>query len=78
MAIYEAGLDIQSAHIGSYGERIFDAFYVQTFSGKKFTDAAGIAGLESTLLDILSREEPDTPSTRHPQPPKPQTLNPKP
>lgn len=30
----DSGLSIHSAHVGSYGERMFDAFYVQTSDGK--------------------------------------------
>ena len=57
-------LSIHSAHVGSYGERVFDAFYVQ--SG---TSAAGHLTkarkevVKERLMAVLSAEEPDGPQT---------------
>lgn len=59
----DSGLSIHSAHVGSYGERMFDAFYVQTATGKKLTSAAKQETLKSRLLDALGRHEPDGPET---------------
>jgi len=56
-------LSIHSAHVGSYGERVFDAFYVQTGDGKKLTDETAKQTLKAQLLAILSSEEPDAPET---------------
>ncbi len=56
-------LSIHSAHVGSYGERVFDAFYVKTQSGGKLTDPAARDALKADLLAILSNEEPDAPTT---------------
>ncbi len=56
----QAGISIVSAHVGSYGERVFDAFYVilpDDFS------AAMKTSLRKQLLAVLGREEPDAPST---------------
>ncbi|MEL6662835.1 MAG: [protein-PII] uridylyltransferase [Pseudomonadota bacterium] len=59
----DAGLSIRSAHVGSYGERVFDAFYVQVpGQGKVLTDAQKSA-LRRDLLAVLGRDEPDNPST---------------
>ncbi len=56
----EAGVSIVSAHVGSYGERVFDAFYVTLPDG--FTDAMKLS-LKAQLLAALGRQEPDAPST---------------
>lgn len=59
----ESNLSIHSAHVGSYGERMFDAFYVQTPAGEKLTDADQIETLKDRLLDALGQHEPDAPET---------------
>ncbi len=56
----DAGVSIVSAHVGSYGERVFDAFYVKLPEG--FDDAMK-SSLRDQLLAALGREEPDGPST---------------
>lgn len=56
----DAGVSIISAHVGSYGERVFDAFYVELPEG---FDAAMKSSLRDQLLAALGREEPDGPST---------------
>lgn len=59
----EQGLSIRSAHVGSYGERVFDAFYVQTENGQKLTDAKAKSTLHDHLLAVLQRDELDGPKT---------------
>ncbi len=56
-------LSIHSAHVGSYGERVFDAFYVQTEKGQKLTDDKAKATLHDHLLAVLTREDLDGPRT---------------
>ena len=56
----EAGVSIVSAHVGSYGERVFDAFYVKLPDG--FSDDMKTS-LREHLLTALGREEPDAPRT---------------
>ncbi|MEL6860586.1 MAG: [protein-PII] uridylyltransferase, partial [Pseudomonadota bacterium] len=56
----EAGISIVSAHVGSYGERVFDAFYVKLPDA--FDDDMK-STLRDQLLAALGREEPDGPST---------------
>ena len=56
----KAGISIVSAHVGSYGERVFDAFYVELPDG---FDEAMKSSLRDQLLAALGREEPDGPST---------------
>lgn len=59
----EQNLSIHSAHVGSYGERVFDAFYVQTQDGQKITDDAAKETLKRLILAVLERQEPDAPKT---------------
>jgi [protein-PII] uridylyltransferase len=57
-------LSIRSAHVGSYGERVFDAFYVQseTSAAGRLSKARKEA-VRERLMTVLSREEPDGPQT---------------
>ena len=59
----DANLSIRSAHVGSYGERVFDAFYVQTQSGEKLADETVKSTLRRRLLALLGSDEPDEPRT---------------
>ncbi|MEM7006274.1 MAG: ACT domain-containing protein, partial [Pseudomonadota bacterium] len=59
----EEGLSIRSAHVGSYGERVFDAFYIQRKDGGKLTDDAAKQSLKARLLEVLLRQEPAHPKT---------------
>ena len=56
-------LSIHSAHVGSYGERVFDAFYVQNAQGQKLGTKARKDSLKERLLAVLGREELDAPHT---------------
>ncbi len=56
-------ISVHSAHVGSYGERVFDAFYVTTMEGEKLSDYEQKTTLRSKLLAVLDREEPDAPKT---------------
>ncbi|MGH1421691.1 MAG: [protein-PII] uridylyltransferase [Hyphomonas sp.] len=56
-------ISVHSAHVGSYGERVFDAFYVTTMEGEKLTDYEQKTTLRNKLLAVLDREEPDAPKT---------------
>ena len=60
LTLADAGISIVSAHVGSYGERVFDAFYVQLPDG--FDDSA-TAALRTKLLHVLASEEPEGPRT---------------
>ncbi len=68
--LYEVGavlaelkLSIRSAHVGSYGERVFDAFYVQTQRGAKLRTKAQKEAVREQLLAVLANEEPGAPET---------------
>ncbi len=56
-------LSIHSAHVGSYGERVFDAFYVRPDGGAATLSKARKEALRERLLAVLSREEPEGPHT---------------
>ncbi|MEL6828800.1 MAG: [protein-PII] uridylyltransferase [Pseudomonadota bacterium] len=56
----EADLSIVSAHVGSYGERVFDAFYVEPTGVFSQNDRET---LRAKILEVLRREEPEGPST---------------
>ncbi|MEO0449045.1 MAG: [protein-PII] uridylyltransferase [Pseudomonadota bacterium] len=56
----DANISIVSAHVGSYGERVFDAFYVILPEG---FDEDMKSSLRDQLLAALGLEEPDGPST---------------
>ncbi|MCB2096327.1 MAG: [protein-PII] uridylyltransferase [Parvularculaceae bacterium] len=49
----ELGVQIRSAHIATYGERVVDAFYLQTEDGAKITDKRMLAAIEKRLLGGL-------------------------
>jgi len=63
VSLAEEELSINSAHIGSYGERVFNAFYVRDKTGIKVDLDARKASLHNRLLAALGRNEPDAPET---------------
>ncbi|RFC62477.1 [protein-PII] uridylyltransferase [Fulvimarina endophytica] len=56
-AISDLSLDIRSAHISTYGEKIIDAFYVTDLIGSKVTSEARIARIERRLKSVLESAE---------------------
>lgn len=56
----DENISIHSAHVGSYGERVFDAFYVQL---PDYYDEARKSSLKEHLLAVLKRDEPEAPRT---------------
>ncbi|MEM7766192.1 MAG: [protein-PII] uridylyltransferase [Pseudomonadota bacterium] len=59
----DEALTIHSAHVGSYGERVFDTFYVARRDGQKLAAGPQQDGLRSQLLAILGRDDPGAPTT---------------
>jgi [protein-PII] uridylyltransferase len=51
--IHNAGHELHSAHIATYGERAVDVFYLTGADGKKLSEAAGQA-LRAQLLSVAS------------------------
>ena len=47
------GLQIASAHISTYGERVVDVFYVKDVFGLRVEHAGKIALIKRTLLDAI-------------------------
>jgi [protein-PII] uridylyltransferase len=60
----DAGLLITSAHIGGYGERAVDAFYVVDEAGDKITDARKGNSLKAALLADLNAGEAESARAR--------------
>ena len=52
-AITHAGLQIASAHVSTYGERVVDVFYVKDIFGLKMEQPAKIDSVRATLLAVL-------------------------
>jgi [protein-PII] uridylyltransferase len=55
-----AGLSIRSAHVGAYGERVHDVFYVEMLSGGRMP-AEMDEQLVSRLEAVLSSQAPTAP-----------------
>ena len=62
-ALTEFDLSIRSAHIASYGERMFDAFYVQTDTGGGTIEASRKDALRRRLLEAIDKFAPQPPRT---------------
>jgi len=60
-AIAGAGCSILSAHVGAYGERVSDVFYVQTAEGGKLLEPRLRAALCAQLEALLREGEPEAP-----------------
>lgn len=52
-ALSDLFLDIQSAHITTFGEKVIDTFYVSDLTGQKVDGAPRIAGIRDRLTDVL-------------------------
>ncbi|MEZ5926197.1 MAG: [protein-PII] uridylyltransferase [Hyphomicrobiaceae bacterium] len=59
-AITDLELDINSAHIATYGERAVDVFYVTDLDGRKITDQAWARDIEARLVAVLSEPAVDS------------------
>jgi len=56
-ALYHLNLNIGSAHITTYGERVIDVFYVTDLTGAKIVSAARRAEIERRLLAVLAKQK---------------------
>ncbi|MDY8109688.1 [protein-PII] uridylyltransferase [Fulvimarina sp. 2208YS6-2-32] len=63
-AISDLNLDIRSAHVSTYGEKIIDAFYVTDLLGMKVTSDTRIARIEKRLLNVLESAEGEVSSVK--------------
>jgi len=57
-ALTQSRLQISSAHISTYGERVVDVFYVRDSFGLKIRDESRIKSLRRALLDAAAGEGP--------------------
>ena len=60
-AISKLSLNIQSAHIATFGERAVDVFYVTDLCGDKIANSGRAATIRRTLLGVLGFVEEETP-----------------
>ncbi|KKN78078.1 hypothetical protein LCGC14_0354210 [marine sediment metagenome] len=56
-AISDLNLDIRSAHISTYGEKVVDVFYVTDLIGTKITSETRIERIEARLTRVLESSE---------------------
>ena len=56
-ALYHLNLNIGSAHITTYGERVIDVFYVTDLTGAKIVSTARHAQIERQLLAVLAEQK---------------------
>jgi [protein-PII] uridylyltransferase len=56
----DAGLSIRSAHVGTYGERVYDVFYVQTLDGQQMPESLD-EGLSERLVAAMRISSPNAP-----------------
>ncbi len=61
-ALTQAGLQVASAHISTYGERVVDVFYVKDIFGLKMEQKNKIEAVRQALLDVLETADPETSS----------------
>jgi [protein-PII] uridylyltransferase len=57
-ALAKLNLNIASAHIATFGEKVVDVFYVTDLTGSKVTHAGRQAAIRRTILDVLDRRDP--------------------
>ena len=62
-ALAQEDISISSAHASSFGERMFNAFYVKNMDGQKIDLDAQKETLRDRLLAALRRDEPSAPET---------------
>jgi [protein-PII] uridylyltransferase len=54
-AISNLSLDITSAHVTTFGEKVVDAFYVTDLTNKKIVAPWRQQAIKQRLIDVLSR-----------------------
>jgi [protein-PII] uridylyltransferase len=59
-------LNIASAHVATFGERVVDVFYVTDLFGAKITSATRQAAIRPALISLFLSDEPGR--TKSPQP----------
>ena len=60
-AISDLSLDIASAHITTFGEKVIDTFYVTDLTGAKIENPTRLATIRKRLIETLGGETADHP-----------------
>jgi [protein-PII] uridylyltransferase len=60
-ALSDLTLDIRSAHITTFGEKVVDTFYVTDLTGHKITDPVRQKRIRKVLTDVLMGRGDDNP-----------------
>ena len=63
-ALSDLSLDIASAHITTFGEKVIDTFYVTDLTGAKIDNPTRIEAIRKRLIDALSGVRPERSSKR--------------
>jgi [protein-PII] uridylyltransferase len=58
-ALSDLSLDIASAHITTFGEKVIDTFYVTDLTGQKIDSPARIATIHNRLIETLEGTAPE-------------------
>ncbi|MHA6641185.1 [protein-PII] uridylyltransferase [Mesorhizobium sp. A623] len=58
-ALSDLSLDIASAHITTFGEKVIDTFYVTDLTGQKVENPARIDGIRARLIAVLEGSAPE-------------------
>ncbi|MEL6752166.1 MAG: ACT domain-containing protein [Pseudomonadota bacterium] len=53
-AMADCGLDIASAHIATFGEKVVDSFYVRDFSGSKVVTKNKLEAVRESIMEALT------------------------
>ena len=57
-ALSDLSLDIASAHITTFGEKVIDTFYVTDLTGQKIDNTARLAAIRAAMIATLKGESP--------------------
>jgi [protein-PII] uridylyltransferase len=52
------GLQIQTASVSTYGDRVVDVFYVKDGFGLKITSETRLQAIQQALLEVLKTSDP--------------------
>jgi [protein-PII] uridylyltransferase len=54
-ALYQLNLNIASAHVTTYGEKVIDVFYVTDLTSAKIESESRSKKIEAALLEVLGK-----------------------
>ncbi|HSP25053.1 MAG TPA: ACT domain-containing protein, partial [Saliniramus sp.] len=67
-ALGKLNLNIASAHIATFGEKVVDVFYVTDLTGGKITQTARQNAIRRALQEVIHAEAKETRGARSPTP----------